>query len=118
IEAIEAVVPQQFRKRAMVIWLDHLPELESFAIDTDGGVITMARLHFYGQFQNWTLELDPSIADWLMQCLPQLQIGDHAPILWGDFIQGFIQKGLGRTPSDLIQSYYWKMLTRNGLLIL
>ncbi|GAB3170931.1 B12-binding domain-containing radical SAM protein [Telluribacter humicola] len=106
----------QARPNALAVWLGGQPSLSVFEQKQGKQVVEIAELEFYSKKNHWGLTTNVLLADWLVEILPQLAIGQHEPLSLQQLKARYEQAGLGNF-DDLKQSYVWKELRDNGLLI-
>lgn len=102
---------------SLIIWLGTLPEISfSKAEDEDGDEIAIANLHFYNKKNDWKLDLDAELGEWLFEALEDLKINENPPITFQTLKAKFERTRMG-TMEEFLNSYIWEELRKNGLLM-
>jgi radical SAM superfamily enzyme YgiQ (UPF0313 family) len=98
------------RDTSLVVWLGPLPEVQP--IDD-----TTVALVFYGQREEWSLELETEAAEWLEKLLPRLAVGPQPPLTWRELRAQYESTRLGSFEA-LEASSLWTVLKEKGLLVI
>ncbi len=98
------------RPTALVAWNGPLPLA---TLDEETG---MATLLFHHKQRAWELETSPAIAQWLVDVLPLLQIGDNAVMSFAELQKDFEENTEGRF-ADFLAGEEWDALREAGLLV-
>ncbi|MBL4650790.1 MAG: radical SAM protein [Aureispira sp.] len=104
------------RSNALIVWLGGRPVLSFFEEETEEGIQEVAALHFYNKQNDWVLEMDVEMGEWLSETLMELELGNHAVWTFKQLKDHFEATGMG-TMEAFINSYIWEQLSDNGLLI-
>ena len=104
------------RSNAWVLWLSNPPQLSFFEEDNGQEVLELAALHFYNKQNDWVLEVDADLGEWLHDYIHQMAQA-ATPLTYKQFKDHFEQAELGAI-DELINSYIGQQLRQNGLLII
>lgn len=104
------------RSTASVVWLSGPPVLSFFEEETEEGIQELAALHFYNKQQDWVMELDAEMGEWLSETLVELQLRDQSPWTFKQLKEHFEATEMG-TIEEFFNSYIWEQLSANGLLV-
>ncbi len=115
-KAISQKMDKDPRPNAFVIWPGNLPSMEVFELQQGRKVVDMAELEFYSKQGHWLLEAPVSLAQWLMDVLPKLMIGQHEPCSLAQLKVAYEASEAGNFET-LLQSNVWAKLREHGLLI-
>ncbi|HEV7347130.1 B12-binding domain-containing radical SAM protein [Telluribacter sp.] len=108
--------PVEPRPNALAVWMGGEPSLTVFEQKQGRQVVEVAELEFYNRKNHWGLTTSADLANWLMGILPKLSIGTHEPLPYQQLITDYERAGFGSFEA-LRQSYVWKELRENGLLV-
>jgi radical SAM superfamily enzyme YgiQ (UPF0313 family) len=106
------------RSSSIVLWLAPLPSISYYDDD-------MAALHFYTKKNEWTLEVEADIGEWLFALLGRIAIRpdsavrpDSAKLItFQDLQKSYEDSHLGGI-EEFKNSYIWEQLRQNGLAII
>jgi hypothetical protein len=104
------------RSNAFVVWLSGRPVLSFFEEETEEGIQELAALHFYNKQNDWVMEVDVEMGEWLSETLVELELGNQAVWTFKKLKDHFEATGMG-TMEEFFNSYIWEQLSNNGLLI-
>ncbi|MFN0200280.1 MAG: B12-binding domain-containing radical SAM protein [Bacteroidia bacterium] len=107
--AINNETEETTRSNALVIWLGNLPTATEIEED-------IIELSFPNLKENWSIELESFAAEWLVDLLPQLQLGAHEPLRFQQVKEHYEKLDMGDF-EDLIEAGIWEELRENGLLV-
>ncbi len=107
------------RPNALVVWLGNLPSLSFFKPEDENSdeFDEVAELIFINKREEWLLQINAEIGQWLYDLMPKLIIGSEKPLTYNQLIADFKDAELGDF-NEFIQSDIWKQLRVNGLLVL
>ncbi|WP_264788493.1 B12-binding domain-containing radical SAM protein [Aureispira anguillae] len=104
------------RPNALVIWLGNSPSISFFEDENQGTIETIAALHFFTKQNDWVMEMDAELGNWLFELLEQLALGEQPISTFKQLKTSFEAMNIG-TIEELIDSSIWAQLNENGLLI-
>jgi len=112
-------IDRDYRTNAIVVWTGYTPEYVAIPVQKGKRSEPVGQLIFYDKKQEWTLETQPKVAQWLQILLPQLHISQPIPYPLKRLQQDFEAAGLGyfRSFNDFLQSYTFQELQKNGLIV-
>lgn len=96
------------RPTALVAWHGSLPLA---TLDEETGLATLV---FHQKQQTWELETSPELAQWLVDVLPLLQIGEHPVMSFAELQRDFEENSEGSF-SEFLASEEWAALREAGL---
>jgi hypothetical protein len=108
--------PKMPRANALVFWLGGRPVLSFFEEENEDGIQELAALHFYNKQNDWVMELEVEMGEWLSETLVELELGDQVVWTFKQLKERFEATEMG-TMEDLMSSYIWEQLSENGLLV-
>ena len=77
----------------------------------------IAELLFYNKSEEWLLQINAEVGQWIFDILPKMIIGTDKPLTYNQLKNDFSQAQIGDF-EEFIESEIWMQLRANGLLIL
>ena len=107
------------RPNAIVVWLGNIPHISFFKKEgqKEEDHSEIAELIFSNKKEEWLLQIDSKVGDWIFKIMPKLIIGDHQPITFNQLRAEFHEAQIGNF-NEFVESNIWKQLMANGLLVL
>ena len=109
-KSIEEFDDKMPRPTALVAWNGPVP----IAMLVEEGV---ARLIFHQKKESWELETSPELAQWLVDVLPQLQIGPHPPMTFAE-LQKDYEEHMNQNFLEFLISEEWLTMREMGLWVI
>lgn len=100
-----------YRKNAIIVWLGNSPDL---IIIKERSIVELV---FYDKKSDWILETTIPLGQWLHSIFPFLIIGKNHWFSYNQLKLDF-ENNMTASFEDFTNSYEWKVLKENGLLIL
>lgn len=116
-KSIKQTADKAPRPNALAIWSGNLPLLEVAEVKKGKKTVAVAELTFYNKQQDWVLETNVPLGQWLTDTLPQLRVGKQEPWSFQRLKEAFEQAGPGNF-EEFMSSSTWEELRANGLLII
>jgi radical SAM superfamily enzyme YgiQ (UPF0313 family) len=106
------------RPNAIVVWLGKVPSISFFKpVDEGEEKDDIAELIFYNKKEEWLLQINAEVGQWLFELMPKLILGVDEPFTFKQLEMDFNRTKIGGF-DDFIQSDIWFQLQANGLLVL
>jgi radical SAM superfamily enzyme YgiQ (UPF0313 family) len=107
------------RPNAIVVWLGNTPSISIFKPQDEesDGPEEIAELIYYNKREEWLLQINVEIGQFLFGIMPKLTIDSDEPYTFSQLIKDFNDAQIGDF-DDLLESDLWAQLKSNGLLIL
>lgn len=120
-KAIRQRTDDNQRPNALIFWLGEVPTMDVFEVEPSGQTgrkkaIDMAELEFYSKQNQWILEVELGLGEWLMTVLPLMRIDAPATMAMQQLKLVYEQADLGGF-EQFKASSVWKQLRENGLLV-
>ncbi len=116
---IDEIPEKAPRPNAIVVWLGNIPSISFFKIENGNSeeFDEIGELLFYNKKEEWLLQIEAELSQWLFDLMPKLIIGSEKPITYNQLKNEFELAEIGDF-DEFIQSDIWRQLHANGLLIL
>ena len=107
------------RPNAIVIWLGNIPSISFFNRegDEEGEKTEIAELIFYNKREEWLLQINVEIAQFLYGLMPKLIIDADEAYTFSQMVKDFNEAQVGDF-EEFLQSDLWLQLRANGLMVL
>ena len=107
------------RPNAIVVWMGNIPSISFFkpTEETQTEEAEIAELIFYNKREEWLLQINASVGQWIYKLMPKLMIGNQEPLTFDKLKEDFDEAEVGDF-NDFLESDLWLQLRANGLLVL
>ena len=117
-KSLEEISEKEPRPNAVVVWLGNLPTISFFKPeDEDDDSDEIAELLFFNKKEEWILQINSEVGQWIFDIIPKLIIGEKKPLTFKELREDFLNAEIGDF-EDFTQSEIWEQLQLNGLLVL
>jgi len=106
-----------FKKDCRLLWLNSLPEYESYEYQKKGKAIQKKKILFSNRKGKFSISFKPEIGDWLQTNFPRFLLDTPFPISFGELSEDF-EKQTSEKAFVFFQSKEWEAFHKNGLLLI